>query len=51
MLEAICFFSFIATWIVAENIPLCALFMAVFFMTGFVLERQAEKVGYSEKEN
>ena len=43
ILEAICFFGFIATWAAAENIPLCAVLFAAAVGAGFLCLRQADK--------
>jgi hypothetical protein len=49
ILEAICFLSFIAAVLVAENIPLCAVLFLLSFSTGIVArnleERKAGKHG------
>ena len=49
ILEAICFFSFIAAVLVAENIPLCAVLLLLSFSAGIVAgnleERKAAKHG------
>lgn len=43
ILEAICFFGFIAAWLAAENIPLCAVLFALSIGAGFFLIRQADR--------
>lgn len=43
ILEAICFFSFIAAVLVAENIPLCAVLFGVCFFSGFICSKKEAK--------
>ena len=43
ILEAICFFGFIATFAAAENIPLCAVIFSISVGAGFLWLRQADK--------
>ena len=42
ILEAICFFSFIAAWMAAECIPLCAVLFGVCFFSGFICSKEAK---------
>ena len=53
ILKAVCFFSMIAAWIAAENIPLCAVLLILCFSAGIVAgnleERKAGKHGNFKK--
>ena len=53
ILKAVCFFSMIAVWIAAENIPLCAVLLVLCFSAGIVAgnleERKAGKHGNFKK--
>ena len=43
LLEAICFFGLIGTWIAAECIPVCVLLFAVSTVSGIICIKEADK--------